>query len=191
MTLSSHQIIWENRFEDDIKNDCLISVDGTDFRIAEHGRSFFSHKFKKSGLRYEVGIALRTGKIVWINGPFPCGAWPDISIFRSSLLSHLERGERVEADDGYLGKAPGFVKCPKSATNPEECQRMQAIARNRQETVNNRFKNWGILRQLYCHDILKHGSVFEAIVVLTEVAIENGEKLFDINYEDPPPTRNE
>ena len=162
-------------------------MDGTDFRIAEHGKPFYSHKFKKSGLRYEVGIALMTGKIVWINGPFPCGAWPDISIFRSSLLSHLERGERVEADDGYLGEAPEFVKCPKSSTNPVECQRMQAIARNHQETVNLRFKNWGILRQLYRHDISHHGSVFEAIAVMTQVSIENGEKLFDIECDDTAP----
>ena len=31
-----------------------ISVDGTDFQIAEHREKFYSHKFKKSGLRYEV-----------------------------------------------------------------------------------------------------------------------------------------
>jgi hypothetical protein len=26
----------------------------------------------------------------------------------------LEEGERVEADDGYVGEAPRHVKCPKS-----------------------------------------------------------------------------
>ncbi len=163
-----------------------MSVDGTDFRIVEHGPAFFSHKFKKSGLRYEVCISLRAGDIVWINGPFACGRWPDIKIFRQSLLSQLEDGERVEADDGYIGEAPGKVKCPKSFPNSEETLRMQAIARNRQETVNSRFKYWGILRQIYRHDIPSHGSVFEAIAVLTQVVIDHGEKLFAIDYADPP-----
>ena len=75
------QIVWENRFKKDKGNDCLVTVDGTDFRIAEHGRPFFSHKYKKSGLRYEVALCILTGDVVWINGPYECGMWPDISIF--------------------------------------------------------------------------------------------------------------
>lgn len=70
--------------------------------MPELGPRFSSHKFaKKSGMRYEVALCILTGDIVWINGPFPCGYNPDITIFRMSLLSHLEEHERVEADDGY------------------------------------------------------------------------------------------
>ena len=57
-------------------------------------------------------------------------------IFRNSLLSHLDREERVEADDGYLGEAPEFVKCPASFTNPEETLFMQQRVRNRQDIQN-------------------------------------------------------
>ena len=53
------------------------------------------------------------GDVVWVHGPFPCGDWPDIVIFRSSLISFLDEGERVEADDGYVGEAPMYIKCPK------------------------------------------------------------------------------
>ena len=94
-------------------NDCLMSVDGTDFRIAEHGKKFYSFKFKKSALRYEVALCILTGDIVWINGPYEPGVWNDIAIFRDGIMHHLEDGERVEADDGYLGEAPKYVKCPK------------------------------------------------------------------------------
>ena len=38
------QIIWENRFKLNKRNDCLVSVDGADFRIPNHGKQFASHK---------------------------------------------------------------------------------------------------------------------------------------------------
>ena len=42
------KIDWENRKMEDEGNDCMISVDGADFRVPESGRKFFSHKYKKS-----------------------------------------------------------------------------------------------------------------------------------------------
>lgn len=127
-------------------NDCLTTVDGADFKMAEHGPAFSSHEFaKKSGLRCEVALCILTGDIVWINGPYECGRWPDIKIFRNSLVSHLAPNERVEADDGYIGEAPQHVKCPKSVTNKKDHEYMQQRCRNRQESVNKRFKQWGVL----------------------------------------------
>ena len=87
-------------------NDCLVSVDGTDFQVPQRDKEFYSFKFRKSALRYEVALCILTGDIVWINGPFPAGKYNDIEIFRNSLLSHLDQGERVEADDGYVGEHP-------------------------------------------------------------------------------------
>ena len=140
----------------------------------------------KSGLRYEIGLCIQTGDIVWVNGPYECGRWPDISIFRDSLLSHLGVNERVEADDGYVGEHPRYIKCPAGFCNPEETLFMQQRVRNRQESVNNRFKFWEILKQVYRHDLLEHGSVLRAIAVITQIAINNGEKLFQCGYKDPP-----
>jgi hypothetical protein len=185
------QIVWENRFKNDRGNDCLTTVDGTDFRIAEHGKPFYSHKFKKSGLRYEVGLSIGTGDIVWLNGPYECGRWPDISIFRDSLLSHLEPAERVEADDGYIGEHPLHIKCPAGFANPESTLFMQQRARNRQETVNKRFKDWGLLKQVYRHEISSHGLAFRAIAVITQLAINGGEALFECGYRDPPYENND
>ena len=50
--------------------------------------------------------------IVWINGPYAAGKYPDIEIFRIGLAHFLDKFERVEADDGYIGEAPQKVKCP-------------------------------------------------------------------------------
>ena len=65
------QIDWENRLKGDIGRDCLISVDGTDFRIQQQKGSYkywFGYKFKAPGFRYEVGISIMCGDIVWMNG---------------------------------------------------------------------------------------------------------------------------
>jgi hypothetical protein len=56
--------------------------------------------------------------------------------------------------------------------------------RSRHEIINKRFKQWGILRQVFCHDLANHRNVFAAICVVTQLAIENGEQLFDVHYDD-------
>jgi hypothetical protein len=45
-------------------------------------------------------------------------------------------------------------------------------------------KNWGILSQIYHHDIMRHGDVFQACAVVTQLTIENGEPLFEVEYKD-------
>jgi hypothetical protein len=124
--------------------------------------------------------------MVWINGPYEAGLWNDIKIFRDALLSMLSPNERVEADDGYVGEAPRYVKCPKSFTNPPETEAMQQRVRNRQETVNKRFKQWGVLKQVYRQkdNIASHGDCFAAIAVITQASINTGDRLFDVRYRD-------
>jgi hypothetical protein len=60
--------------------------------------SVLSHKSQGAGYRYEMGVCIQTGDIVWVNGPFKCGDWPDINIFRCGLKGRLAPGEKVEAD---------------------------------------------------------------------------------------------
>ena len=184
------QILFENRKKSGSLNDCLVSVDGTDLRIpqqgpARKGNPFSSHKYKgKSALRYELAVDIKTGYLVWINGPFPAGAFPDVTIFRSCLAEELDEDERVEADDGYIGEAPHKVKCPGGVSNQKEKEHMQACTRMRQETINMRIKQWEICKQTYRHDITQHGYVFRAVAVIVQIAIENGEPLFEVDYSD-------
>ena len=76
------------------------------------------------------------------------------------------------------------VKCPASIAEPVERAAMTQRVRSRHETVNKRFKQWGILRQVFCHDLANHRNVFAAICVVTQLAIENGEPLFEVHYDD-------
>ncbi len=184
LLLKLFQILFDNRYKKDQYNDCLLSVDGTDFQIPERGREWYSFKFKKSGLRYEVGLSIVGGEICWISGPYQPGLYNDLEIFRASFATYLDPFERVEADDGYVGEAPLQVKCPACVTIPEEREQMMKRVRSRQETINRRFKQWQILKQVFRHDIRVHRDVFASIAVITQLAINNGEALFSVDYSD-------
>ncbi len=43
-------------------------------------------------------------------------------------------------------------------------------------------KKWGILCQVYRHDIMRHGNVFRACAVVTQLTTKNGEPLFEVEY---------
>ena len=83
---------------------CLVTVDGTDFCINEpkpFGLGGKSFKFNGPGVCYEVALCTCTGDIVWINGIFPCGQWPHLSIFRHALMGALLDGKKGVADLRY------------------------------------------------------------------------------------------
>jgi len=166
----------------DVGNDCLLSVDGTDFRIAlGYSKPFWSFKFKKSGLRYEVGLCILTGDICWWSGPYAPGKWNNSTVFWDSLQLMLEPGERCETDRGYQGSAPTHVKCLGVLWADPNTAEMQQRVRSRQETVNERFKNWAILSTPYRHNLLEHQTVFGAIVVLTQLSFV-ANPLFPVAY---------
>ena len=184
----SFKIVFESRKDSGSLNDCLISVDGIDVRIPQQGPAikgnpFSSFKFAgKCGLRYEIGLDILAGNIVWVNGPFAAGKYPDIEIFRNGLAHWLDEFERVEADDGYIGEAPQKVNCPGCPSNPIEKEPMQKRVQGRHESLNGRFKNWEILKSMYRHDLLEHEKVFMAIAVITQIGIDAGEALFEVDY---------
>ena len=156
-------------------------MDGTDFRIQEpkpFWKGWYSFKFNGPGLRYEVGVCILTGDIVWTNGPFPCGKYSDITIFRLGMLKALDddRREKVEADKGYRGEEH-YVNTP-PVVDGEMAQRV----RSRHETVNKRFKQWKCLKDVFQHNLAKHHDMFTAVAVVTQLAMENGEPLFNVEY---------
>jgi hypothetical protein len=91
------QINFDSRLVDDELNHCLMTIDGTNCRIqqkgvARRGNTFGSHNYAgKSALRYELGIDILKGNLVWVEGPYPAGAWPDIKIFLNTLSSSNAR----------------------------------------------------------------------------------------------------
>ena len=148
-------------------------------------KPYYSYKFKRSGYPYEVGLSILSGDICWWHGPYEPGVWNDGMIFEDALAKNLEFAERCETDRGYRGSAPAKVKCPGGLLEDpnDEAKSMLARVRSQQETVNECFKNWGILNTPYRHNIFKHQTVFGAIVCLTQLSLKFN-PLFSIEYND-------
>lgn len=160
---------------------CYVTVDGTDFRVAEpmpFSRKWYSQKFKGAGLRYEVAICIQTSEIVWVQGPFAPGQWPDLKIFKSNLLGRLDNGEMVETDNGYQ-----HPRCrqPKDMISKQD-SRARSLARARHECINKKFKQWECMATAFRHPLWKHKFCFRAIVAITQLAIRRGEVPFHVNY---------
>jgi hypothetical protein len=67
-------------------------------------------------VKYEIGVCIKTGHIVWVNGPFPA-SHNDDSIFKDTLASNLfaDDEEGVEVDAGCKGHDK--FKTPRVATS--------------------------------------------------------------------------
>eukprot|EP00804_Cyclotella_cryptica_P006162 CCRYP_015261-RB/>CCRYP_015261-RB protein AED:0.20 eAED:0.17 QI:0/-1/0/1/-1/0/1/0/139 len=125
---------------------------------------FCSHKFRSNGLKYEVGVCIQSGNIVWVNGPFRGGEY-DLNIARQAVIGVLEEGEMVEADGGYAGEE-FYIKIPKDAKT-EEHRHIKTVTRSCHETANNRLKLFRILKAQFRHGLEKHSMCFRAVVVIT------------------------
>ena len=179
------QIRWENRYMGDRDCFCLVTVDGTDFPIYEpepFDEKWYSHKFEGPALRYELCVCIQTGWIVWTNGPFPAGLWPDLVISRNQLVDELDENERLLADGGYQDAYSNYFETPTGYNNAD--QYMKGVARARHETINGRLRRWGILRCRYRHNLEDHGRWFLAIANITQIIIEHEEPAFQIEYSD-------
>lgn len=82
----------------------FVSIEGTDCPV--HGihpftPDMYSHKFNRAGLRYELGVSIHSGLIVWVSEPFKCAVHNDLSIFKSQMAQRLNPGEKVVGDKGY------------------------------------------------------------------------------------------
>ena len=101
-----------------------------------------SHKLNGPAVKYEAANCLKTGHIVWTNGPF-VGSKNDGTIFRDHGLSQrLHAEEAVEVDGGYKGDHK--MKNPSVGMNSKE-RKKKSIARAQHEAVNGRLKQFGVL----------------------------------------------
>ena len=82
----------------------------------------------------------------------------------------------VEADAGYGGP---YVRKPTDYVSAADWK-AKTVARSRHESINGHFKRWSILKNRYCHDINEHYIVFQAVVVLTQMSID---ELFYLPFE--------
>ena len=150
----------------------MVSLDGTDFSINEptpFDRKWWSHKFNKSALRYEVGICIRTGHIVWVNGE-----WSDLKLAREAYIMAVYPDEMTLADKGYMDR-DYFV----NPSYPESAGIQKKIMA-RHETANARLKQFGVLKNVYRHRIEDHMLCFLTVANMVQVCIENESPLYSV-----------
>ncbi len=191
---------WKDRFERDPhlkvlpQRTCLATVDCVDFPISEprtaseakkkqFGKKdplWYSKKLNRAGVRYEVAIAIQTGKIVWVNGPFPCGQFNDVTIFAMKLKKKLGPKEMVECDNGYPGH-PDHVRMRSNYVSKVD-KRAKSLALARHEGVNATLKRFNVLTDVYRHNRRFHRDEFAAAVVLTSIGYLNGDRPWKVIY---------
>ena len=124
---SSHhwQIVWPScwtpghpNFGNEDVPVFLMTVDGVHCRMQEprhetksKDTTFYSHKFKTSGLDYELGISVFNSALVWMNGPFKASRH-DITVFRKAGLQlQIPEGHRIIGDNSFDGE-PLLISTP-------------------------------------------------------------------------------
>ena len=141
------------------------------------------------GLKYEVGVCIKTADIVWINGPFRAGT-SDVKIFHEDGLLHaLADNECIEVDAGYQGNDK-FKNPYIAASRIHRIQKSKVRARH--ENVNQRLKQFAVLDQVFRHTFgkendgqrfWKHQICFEAVAVITQLSFEFDCSLYDVEYD--------
>ncbi len=112
LTVPLCQILFEHRKVEDVRNDCLLSVNGTDFRVAKsYEKPYYSYKFKKWGFHYKVALCIKTGDICWWVGPYLPGIWNDNMIFQDGLVHFWRRGRGVR----WMMATKAVLRCMQNA----------------------------------------------------------------------------
>ena len=190
-------ICLANRFEglnDVVYTNCFVSVDCTDCPVFEpwpFSTAMYSKKLNGPGIKYEVAVCIKTGHIVWVNGPF-VGSKNDGTIFKAGISNELHDEECAEVDRGYQGDDK--MMRPDMGFDSKQ-RKMKSNARAQQEAVNGRLKHFNVLTTHFRHmkpnrDTMmeKHGICFNAVAVITQLKFMNGESIFedkveyDVNY---------
>jgi hypothetical protein len=186
--LKAQKIYWpEDNFGDDI---WVITVDGTHCWVQEpqhpswsQDREYYSHKYNKAGLNYELGISLWQSRLVWMKGPTKAGA-NDLSVFLGEgLKAKLKAtGKKGIGDGGYRGH-PSELSTPNSHDS-KEANKFKSRALKRHEKFNGLTKIFDCLSGRFRHSVDRFKNCFEAVCVICQYQMENGSPLYDILIDD-------
>lgn len=126
-------------------------------------------------------MAIESGYIVWVNGPFPAGTWADLSIVRRSLVHFLHRNEHYIADGGYRD-GNQWSMTPSGRGSYRD--RQMGVVRSRHETINARLKGWKILSAVFRHPLEKHSISFRAVANIVQLGLQTDRPAFQVHYDE-------
>ena len=159
----------------------FLSLDGVDFEVYEpnpFNKKWYSHKFNRAGLRYEIGICINTGHICWIGGGIRAGQCNDLQLAERSFVTRLLPNERVVADKIYTSNKT-FIGPPKRGHHKHGKLLKKIMARH--ENINKRFKDYKLVKKRWRHDWRKHNLTILAIGQIVQFRILTGEPMADVS----------
>ena len=180
--LKADKIVWPEQWNDPSVDSSIfiISVDGTHCPIQEPTKGhkysknpkYYSHKFNRAALAYEVALSIFTSHVVWVSGPFPAGTQdPEIFAMPGGLKDKIRDGKKVIADSAYKRKTLPMISANNFADSPD-VRLFKRRVRARQESIFAKMKVFGILTSTFRHGEDFHCVVFEAIAVIIQYKIE-------------------
>ena len=90
----------------------------------------------------------------------------------------------ADVDNGYEGE-DWHLRTPAALHyRRKRGKQMKRRAGQRYETVNERLKYFNVLSNTFRLPLKRHSACFRAVAVLTQLNIENGEPLFEVEYND-------
>ena len=133
-------------------------------------------------MRYEIGLCIKTGYVVWAYGGLPCGECNDLQLAQMEFVNQLEIGEQAVADSiyrdwRYFVNAPSFANYERHNYNHYVLKRIMTC----HENVNARLKSYSVMSDVFRRPIREHCKLFKACLNLVQVGIENGEPLPQLN----------
>lgn len=156
---TSLKVIWEDRKNNAMRGQfCFTTIDGVDCEINEpspFSPDWFSHKFNGAGFRYEIGLCILTGHIVWAHGGYPCGLWPYVKLAKRFFVRFMDEEEKSMADRGYNDSKYFITPTPQNLPHHRKLM-------IRHETINKRIKQFHVLSGVFRHDLTKHRLCFIA-----------------------------
>jgi len=168
----------------------IVTVDGThiwlyepDHPLFSQDSDYYSHKFNKAGINYELGIAIASGKLIWLNGPFKAGK-NDLQIFvGGGLRDRLKQlGKKAIGDGIYRGNQDTVSYG--NSHDSRQVKLFKSRALKRHEDFNGMTKTFKILQGPFRHGTIKIARAFEAVSVICQYKIERDEPLFDVLIDD-------
>jgi hypothetical protein len=168
----------------------ILTVDGTHCWLEEpqhpewsQDTSFYSHKFNKAGVNYELGILLWESRLVWMKGPTRAGS-NDITNFVSGGLRDalLQMGKKAIGDGGYSGHQKA-ISTP-NRHDQRNVAKFKSRALKRHEKFNGMIKAFDSLSGRFRHSVSRFATCFEAVCVVCQYQLEHGRPLYTVLIDD-------
>ena len=163
----------EGGYEIDEGNSVIrASADGIDFLIREQtpfDGKWWSHKYHRAALRYEIGISVTSGEIVWMFGPFPAGKYSYQRKYNMKMRHCLAENEKILGDLGYGG--PTIVH--NRIRNDDDGNHAKCLTAYH-ENINGRMKQFNCLQYRWRHSVHKHHLCAFDVANLVQIWIKQG-----------------